>query len=246
MSECGSWKNRLYNSYVSSGQAPVATSLGPEFAFQSRAPYINSIIKRYVPRNNNLSIVDIGCGHGAFVYFLNCAGYQNVVGIDGSAEQVAAAQQLGIDGVRHQHLDDYIAKADPCSADVLLLIDVLEHLTREELFSALDGLFRILRPGGTCIIHVPNAGGIFGMNVRYGDFTHEQAFTSRSAGQVLSTIGFHNVRCFEDRPTVHGLTSLARRFLWEAGTLAFRLLYAAESGGFSIILSQNMVICCNK
>ncbi len=157
----------------------------PNLRFRAGRHTLIQIIKHYVPKNNTLSIVDIGCGPGAFIYFLNRAGYKNVVGIDGSAEQVAAAQQLGIDGVRHQHLDDYIAKADPCSADVLLIIDVLEHLTREELFSALDGLFRILRPGGTCIIHVPTAGGIFGMNVRYGDFTHEKAFTSRSAGQVL-------------------------------------------------------------
>jgi len=242
----GSWKERLYHSYVSSGQAPVAASLGPEAAFRGRAAYINSIIRQHIPRNTELGIVDIGCGPGAFVYFLRRAGYKNVCGIDGSAEQVAAAQQLGIEGVRHQHLHDYLAKTDACSADVVLLIDVLEHLTRDELFSALDGVFRILRPSGTCIVHVPNGGGIFAMNVRYGDFTHEQAFTARSAGQVFSTIGFHDVRCFEDRPTVHGLTSLARRLLWEAGTAPFRLLFAAESGSFSVILSQNMLICCNK
>jgi SAM-dependent methyltransferase len=239
-------KERLYDNYVSSGQASPDLDGAAAIVFQSRAAYINSIIKRHIPANKALRIVDLGCGHGAFLYFLRDAGYHNVVGVDGSLEQVAAAHKLGIMGVYHQSLGDYISKAEEGSADVVLLIDVLEHLTRPELLSVLDGAFRILAPGGTCVAHVPNGAGIFGMGVLSGDLTHEMAFTSRSAGQAFSIAGFRSVTCFEDRPIVHGTASFARSLIWTLGTLPVRLLYAAETGDFSVILSRNLLVTCKK
>jgi 2-polyprenyl-3-methyl-5-hydroxy-6-metoxy-1,4-benzoquinol methylase len=147
MSRSESWKERLYDQYVSGGQAFLDTGSGPEIAFRGRSAFVNSIIKAHIPHNAQLRIVDVGCGHGTFVYFLRRAGYKNAFGIDGSAEQVAAAHRMGIEGVHHQRLEEFLSRAEESSADVVLLIDVLEHLTRDELFLALDGVFRILRPG---------------------------------------------------------------------------------------------------
>jgi cyclopropane fatty-acyl-phospholipid synthase-like methyltransferase len=56
-------------------------------------------------------------------------------------------------------------------------MDVIEHLTRQELFDLLDSVYRVLAPGGVCLVHVPNAEGLYGMRIRYGDFTHELAFS---------------------------------------------------------------------
>ncbi len=241
-----SWKERLYKQYVSGGQAPELAHGGPKAAFRSRAAYHNSIIARYVPKDRQLTVLDIGCGHGTLVYFLQCAGYKNVSGIDASAEQVDLALRLGIPGVYHRKIDEYLAQADESSVDVVLLIDILEHMTRAELFHTLDGVLRILRPGGICISHVPNGEGVFGMATRYADLTHEMAFTSRSALQTFRAVGFKKVKCFEDGPIVHGAVSLVRRVLWELGTLTFRLLYLAETGTASILLSRNIFICSEK
>ncbi len=84
------------------------------------------------------------------------------------------------------------------------------------------------------------------MSVRYGDLTHEHAFTESSLRQIFRTLGFGDVRCFEDRPIVHGITSLARRVLWEAGSLPFRILFAAETGRTRVILSQNLSFVAQK
>ena len=75
------------------------------------------------------------------------------------------------------------------------------------MFEILDEVLRVLRPGGLCLAHVPNAEGIFGMRVRYGDMTHEQAFTSKSAQQVFHTVGFSKVECNEEKPIIHGAKS---------------------------------------
>ena len=50
--------------------------------------------------------------------------------------------------------------------------------------------------------------------LRYGDLTHEMAFTRTSLAQLLLSSGFGAVRCFEDAPVVHGAKSALRWLLW--------------------------------
>ena len=240
------WKSRLYDAYVSSGQAAprptVAAAHSPAAVFAPFAAQMRHFITSYVPPDRDARIADLGCGDGVFLHFLLEAGYRHVSGIDVSAQQIARAHALGLFEARRGDIDTFLASADDRSLDVILLIDVLEHLTREQLFAVLDGVARVLSSGGVCIVHAPNAEGIYGMRIRYGDLTHEQAFTSRSMAQAFATVGFRTVTAFEERPVVHGLRSLVRRALWEAGTLPHRLLLAAETGTWGSILSQNLVV----
>ena len=207
-----------------------------------------------MPSDRDARIVDLGCGDGLLLHFLLEAGYRHVSGVDVSSEQIDRAHALGLFEAERGTVDTFLANAGDRSLDVVLLIDVLEHLTREELFGVLDHVARVLRPGGVCIAHdgkdvsrltiphVPNAEGLYGMRIRYGDLTHEQAFTARSMSQAFATVGFQSTAAFEDRPVVHGVRSLVRRALWEAGTLPHRVLLAAETGTWGSILSQNLVV----
>lgn len=88
---------------------------------------------------------------------------------------------------------------------------------------------------------MPNAEGIFGSRIRYGDLTHEQAFTASSIRQMFGALRFGKTECFEDKPVVHGMKSLVRRILWELGSAPARLLSLAETGGSGVILSQNLL-----
>lgn len=238
--ESDTWKKRLYDKYVSSGQAG-AFAASAEQTFRPRRAYIERLITAHFPKDRSADILDLGCGHGAFLYFLAKAGYKNATGVDTSPEQINQAHQLGITAARCQPAFEYICGLQSESLDMVLLFDVLEHLERQELFDLLDEVYRILRRGGACLIHVPNGEGVFGMRVRFGDLTHVQAFTQNSVRQLLTTVGFSQVRCYEERPVVHGVASLVRRVLWELGTLHLRLLFAAETGSTKILLSQNML-----
>ncbi|MGC2298192.1 MAG: class I SAM-dependent methyltransferase, partial [Acidobacteriaceae bacterium] len=179
--------------------------------------------------------------HGALLYFLGRQGYSNVHGVDGSREQVEFARQLGIAGVELGDAESFVRSRESESADVVALFDVLEHLTRQEAFDLLTEVRRVLAPGGICIGHVPNAGGIFGARIRYGDLTHEQAFTASSVRQMFGALRFGKTECFEDKPVIHGVRSLVRRILWELGSAPIRLLSIAETGGGGAILSQNLL-----
>lgn len=236
------WKSRLYETYVSSGHAGSIDIHEAEKLFRPRKAYLMNIIAKHFPPDRSVRILDLGCGHGAFLYFLSRAGYQDVCGIDISSEQIELAHRLGIDNARLGKLEEFLLEQGDSCVDVVLAMDILEHLTKQELFIALEGIRRVLKPNGFCIAHVPNAEGLYGMRVRYGDMTHEQAFTPRSATQMFLTAGFHEIQCYEDKPVVHGIASLMRRIIWDVGTLYDRMLLTAETGVKAGVLSQNMVI----
>jgi 2-polyprenyl-3-methyl-5-hydroxy-6-metoxy-1,4-benzoquinol methylase len=244
MATTRSWKTRLYDAYVSSGQAgQQSESINkPEELFRPRAAYLGHLIARYLPQDRASRIVDLGCGHGTFLYFLSRAGYTRIAGIDTSQQQIELAHRLGISQAELGEVAEFLARREDGSLDAVLLMDVIEHLTRQELFDLLDSVFRVLVPGGVCLVHVPNAEGLYGMRIRYGDFTHELAFTAKSANQILRTVGFRTVEAYEDKPVIHGVKSTARRVLWDCLTLYDRLLLFAETGSRGAILSQNLLI----
>jgi len=244
------WKQRLYEKYVSSGQAARGTrkavAATAEEAFGEHAAQITTFIARHIPRDRASVILDLGCGHGLFLYYLGKLGYENTSGIDASGEQVALAKSLGLSKVEQGDIADFLKNRPRDSADVILFIDVLEHMEVTELFSILDQAYRVLRPSGVCITHVPNAEGIYGMRIRFGDLTHQLCLTKTSAEQLFGVIGFSSITCHEDRPTTHGITSLARRLIWDIGTLPHRVLLMAETGRRGFILSQNLTIVARK
>ncbi|MFZ1748832.1 MAG: hypothetical protein WAU01_01515, partial [Saprospiraceae bacterium] len=82
--------------------------------------------------------------------------------------------------------------------------------------------------------------------IRYGDLTHELAFTPKSIRQLLYAFGFNKIEIKEDIPIVHGLFSSIRYLLWYIFTLRYRIIYLVETGNFDIVLSQNMTIIAKK
>ena len=242
-----SWKERLYDSYVSSGHAgQQGESVNPETLCRPRQAYLNHLISRYLPQNREARILDLGCGHGAFLYFLLHAGYTRIVGVDTSPERIELAHRLGIPQAELGGVAEFLAAREESSCDVVVLMDIIEHLAPQELFDLLDSVYRVLVSGGICLTHVPNAEGLYGMRVRYGDFTHETAFTPKSASQVFRTIGFRKIEAYEDKPVIHGAKSILRRVLWDTLTLYDRLLLLAETGSGGAILSQNFLVCATK
>lgn len=235
------WQQRLYQEYVSSGQASFKGHLA-----DLNVPYFDKLIETHLPKDPKLNILDLACGHGKLIHALKKHGFSQVSGIDISQEQVDSAHQLGLKEIQCQDLHSFLKEATSASFDVIFMMDILEHLDKQEVFDVLDEVARILKPNGTIILHVPNGAGLFGMKIRYGDFTHINAFTHQSMQQVLLACGFKNVECFEDKPTIHGLKSLIRYALWQTLTLPLRLLLAAESGTLHHHLSQNILVKAKK
>lgn len=240
------FKERIYQNYVSGRGEPLAPTtidgLSPRKAF------LVNLIRKYFPRDRESRILEIGCGHGALIHFATLEGYRNITGVDVSKEQVAAAQQLGIQNVQSGDALESLKTLSSESHDAIIAIDVLEHLDRNELFVLVDEVNRVLKKGGEFIVHVPNAGSPFFGLIRYGDITHENAFTSSSLEQVFLSSAYTTVTCHEDMPIVHGLKSALRWLIWRIIRGCLRGYLAAETGSTAknAIFSQNLLAVAIK
>lgn len=224
----GDYRSKFYENYVSSQLAR-----NPPKSLQSlnkREPYLKALIRDHFPSDRDAKIIDLGCGHGTLVHFARQAGYRNAIGVDTSEEQIRAAENLGIEGVTQGDVLEVVRNAPDFSYDAIIAFDLIEHLTKSELLDFSCEVRRALKPTGRFIIHAPNAGSPFFGTVRYGDYTHEQAFTSRSISQILLTCGFAAVRCYEEAPIPHGVKSTVRFWIWKALRFAMAAYIAAETG----------------
>jgi len=102
--------------------------------------------------------------------------------------------------------------------------------------------------GGRWVIHTPNGDSPFAGRIRYGDFTHEMAFTRTSISQVLLSSGFVKVVCREDKPVPHGIKSAVRWILWKMIRSGLRFYIAVETGAAEseCIISQNFLVIAVK
>lgn len=237
---------RIYGHYVHANGESLARATVD--AFVPRAATLRRMIREHFPADHTSSILDLGCGHGAFVYFLRQAGYRNVVGVDISPEQVAEAFRLDIEGIREGDLLETLRSLPDHTQDVVIAFDVIEHFTKDELLPFVDEVFRVLKPGCRWLIHVPNGESPFVGTIRYGDMTHEQAFTRVSLSQLLLSSGFLRVECSESGPIPTGLKSTVRWLLWRGIRLLLLVWGAAETGdlGRNAIFTRNFLAVAYK
>lgn len=240
------YRERIYEYYLTGGEKVSDYTL--EDSLRLRGPYLRRLVRSFFPQDRKARILDLGCGHGTLLHFCRMEGYDRISGVDCSAQQVAKAREWGIEDVQQGDLLTALRTMPDASRDVIIALDVIEHFSKEELMPLIDEVHRVLSAGGRWIIHTPNGDSPFHGRVRYGDFTHENVFSRSSLQQILLASGFTEVRCFEDKPIVHGLKSLLRRVLW-MGTRSILLVYLlAETGSFDRghILSQSFLAVATK
>lgn len=98
-------------------------------------------------------VLDLGCGHGTLTEKLVAAG-ATVVGVDASAEQVAAARARGLEA----HVADGHALTFDREFDAVLSNAALHWMTRPD--AVVDGVWRALKPGGRFVGEMGGAGNV--------------------------------------------------------------------------------------
>jgi len=239
-------RERIYRQYVTARDKPLAPSSID--GLRPRLPYLRQLIRRHFPQDRGAVVLELGCGHGALLHALHQAGYTRLKGVDWAEEQVLAARNLGIAGVDQGDAMSALATTPSGSVDVIVTLDLIEHLTKGELVALVDEVHRALRPSGRWVIHVPNAEAPFGSLIRYGDFTHELAFTRVSLTQLLRASGFTRVRCYEDQPVPHGIRSLVRFLMWKIIRTGLLFYIAVETGAFDrrAVFSQSLLAVADR
>jgi 2-polyprenyl-3-methyl-5-hydroxy-6-metoxy-1,4-benzoquinol methylase len=241
------YRQRLYRRYLETGGGDISMTT-PEQAPAGLRDMLRHVIAGYFPGDKGAQIVDLGCGMGLLVYFARQAGFTNIRGVDMSPQMVAAARRLDIDGIEEGDAIGALESLDPESHEAVISFDVLEHLKRDEMIQLIDEVRRVLKPGGRWIIHTVNAEAPFFGRVRFGDLTHEQAFTQASLRQILLASDFSSIACYEDAPIPGRPAAMLRWLMWKIVRLPALFWLIAESGPAArhAILSQNLLAVAIK
>jgi SAM-dependent methyltransferase len=199
-----------------------------------------------LPKNQDAPILDVGCGWGGFLAFLQAKGYTDLAGVDSSKQQVEIAHRLGLERVEVGDVFAALTKYRNHYA-CISVFNVLEHLDKEQVLPFLREALAALRPGGCLLLEVPNANSPFGSRTRYWDFTHELSFTPTSLLQILQVAGFSDVRLRERCPVLHGVKSWVRWLLWQfiRQGLSFYLMVEQGSAG-PRLFTQDMQAIAGK
>jgi 2-polyprenyl-3-methyl-5-hydroxy-6-metoxy-1,4-benzoquinol methylase len=221
-----SYRERVFERYASVFKAGAAEA--PTAAIDRWGDGYGVYLKGWLPESRDAAIADVACGPGWLLRFLARSGYTNLAGVDVSAEQVALARRHAPE-VECGDVLAFLQKR-PSGFDLVTGVDIIEHLTKDEVLDFLDACHGALRPGGRLVLQTPNGESPFFGAVRYGDFTHETCFTPTLLRQLLELAGFADVECRETGPVVRGAASLARAALWRGTRALLRLWNLAETG----------------
>ena len=121
------------------------------FYFLARKQLVLWLIQSFFPRNKAIQVLDLGCGTGNVLAFLARRLKGSFTGLDSS--KFMLSKHKGPKSIRLVHGDLYAPAFKPHSFDVVLSLDVLEHLKDDT--GCLKSIDRMLKPGGVAILVVP-------------------------------------------------------------------------------------------
>jgi SAM-dependent methyltransferase len=187
-------------------------------------------LRGWLPPDPGAPVLDLGCGDGKLLAFFGGQGLREVVGVDRSPEQVERSRRLAPGAEVLLGDVGEVLRQRPGHFAAIYCIDVLEHLTRDELLETLRLIFAALSPGGALIAQVPNADSPFHGAIRWGDLTHELAFTPEVLRHLFAATGFGRCDFREAGPVAKDWKGVVRVGLWKLLRLALRAWNTVEIG----------------
>jgi hypothetical protein len=130
----------------------------------------------------NDCVLDIGCGHGAFI---NSVVARKRIGVD-SWPDFPRYLQAGVEPIVGSAVEVGELVKEP--VDFAFASNLFEHLTQADLMTLLGGVRKILSPRGTLNIIQPNYR--YAYREYFDDYTHIAIYSDVSLCDVLRVSGF--------------------------------------------------------
>jgi 2-polyprenyl-3-methyl-5-hydroxy-6-metoxy-1,4-benzoquinol methylase len=238
------YKKLIYDNYFSYHNKHLSGAKTLNDFIQKFSSY-NFYFNKFLSSDKSTKLLDIGCGDGNFVFWLQSMGYYNVEGFDISKEQIEIGQTFGVKNLTISGIEDFF-NPHRVQYDIIFARDFLEHFTRVEIFEIFKLVNLNLKPNAKLILQVPNGEGIHMHKIFYGDITHELAFTESSLRQISLACGFKSVKAYPVQPHPHGFLSFCRYFLWGLKNTNIKFWNYVEQGNASGIYTSNIIVEITK
>lgn len=238
------YKKMIYDNYHSYHTKQLYGSITID-SIRKQFPAWKYYFYEFLPDNKSAIILDAGCGYGGFVFWLQELDYKDTAGIDLSKELITIGKSIGIKNIIQRDIFEQL-KQNENKYDVIICRDVLEHLTKDQVFEIFGLFFHALKPTGKLILQVPNGFSLNHSKIFYSDVTHETLFSEAILNQIALATGFNNLVIKEVTPAPKGINSFGRYYLWKIIRFLYKLLQLIETGSSNGLYSQNIIACLSK
>ncbi len=114
---------------------------------------VSSQIQKYFGSNKNIRVLDAGCGTGGTMQHLQNLGYKDLKGFDVSPDAIEFTTKRGFD-VQLGNLNN-LSPYDNERFDVIIALDNLHYIEREEQSNFFKEAQKLLNPNGLIIVNFP-------------------------------------------------------------------------------------------
>ena len=221
------FRKRCYEAFASTKWTYTHRGGKNEYEFFAKVTALR--MKNILPLKKDIRIVDLACGAGHFLYFLQKEGYTNTLGIDLSAEMLTLAEKAGVKNLKAAEMHVFLQE-NKNNFDLIVANDIIEHVTKDEALDLLDSIHSALKPEGMVLLATPNAMSLLGFGNFHREFTHITAYTPLSLAQVLRVCRFKHIRTFGEKPVRYDLKSSFRCLLWSLMKRVLLFLLTIQQG----------------
>lgn len=189
------------NTKVDSGAYPSAREIGVRDLRASG--WLNAATSELLPGvkiTPNMTVVDVGCGYGAYIGFCAKLG-ASVTFIDRDQNKVRDLEAR-LKGATHSGVRGIVSDCDPIPlpdgcADVVICTEVLEHVKDPEVLTR--EIVRLGKPDATFVLTVPDSRGeLLIKDVAHPDYflepNHIRIFTSEDFEDLVTRSGLEVIR----------------------------------------------------
>jgi 2-polyprenyl-3-methyl-5-hydroxy-6-metoxy-1,4-benzoquinol methylase len=164
-------------------------------------------------KGNEKSILDVGCFGGSFLANVSPTQFGDQVGIDILESQICYAQKNYSTEHRRFYTSADFFRNNRQKFSVVTLIEVIEHLTSEQIFNLLNQIYDVLDDEGYLIITTPNYLSFWPLLEKmidiFSDLKYEEQhltkFNFLNIERKLATLSGNRFR-LEHKTTSHFLT----------------------------------------
>lgn len=220
-----------------------------EVNFQRKIGYIKYNFGKYIKELNSKStVLEIGPGSGAVECYLNSNSVTNIDLIDNDLPVLKYVQNKYTVNKVFQTSDLSKIKSKLQKYDLIFMLQVFEHIPRDQYVSLINVLVGQLKKDGKIIIMVPNGGNPLGLLERYHDLQHENAYTTDSLYELTNYCGVSGVSSLVEGYKIppYNIINLIRIILQKILHLLIIMALIVNGGVYQTIMTPNITLIISK
>lgn len=218
--------------------------------FKRKKEYIDYNLKSYFKEIGfrDIEVLEIGPGLGELEAYLNERGVFliDIVDNDKSVLNYVTKKYK----IKNSFLIKGISKLDQkiSQYDLILLMQVLEHLPVNQQSKILKILYKHLNKNGFLAVVAPNGNNPLGLVERYGDIQHTTCFTEQSFKDLINISGIKNYEIkiigYEIPP--YSLLNIIRIFLQKVLHIFLLMVMIINGGTYFKVMTPNIMLVIKK